>query len=148
MRFYKLILLASVLWLMIGCAGEDNQNQTNDPIPPEPEYTKEAPGQWKGIEAEHIPTIKVLGNSKTTDNIQVKVEGMFSDRHYIEKVGIMDENKNTLSEKTIIIGDEPNVVLSLDLTKESSKKAKVYVKCILHDLWTAPVFPEEFSGQK
>jgi desulfoferrodoxin (superoxide reductase-like protein) len=147
MKLYKLLPLALLVAFLIQCSAEDNK-ATNEPIPPEPEYTKEAPGQWKGKEAEHLPNIKVLGNSKTTDNIRVTVEGLFNEGHYIEKVGIMDENKNTLSEKVVGPGEEPNVVLSLDMTKESYKKAKIYVKCISHDLWTQPIYPEEYANTK
>ncbi|MEM4271010.1 MAG: desulfoferrodoxin family protein, partial [Candidatus Pacearchaeota archaeon] len=95
-----------------------------------------------GKESEHLPHIEILNTSKTKNNIKVHVEGNFNQTHYIEKIGIIDENKNTLDEKVIEEGEEPFVTLSLDLTKESSKKAKVYVKCVTHDLWTAPIFPE------
>ncbi|MCX7999128.1 MAG: desulfoferrodoxin family protein [Leptospiraceae bacterium] len=139
----NIFLIFSLLIILSYCSSENEGKLShNDPIPPQEEYTKESPGEWKGKEAEHLPQIKVLDTSKTKHNIQVHVTGNFNQTHYIEKIGIMDENKNTLDEKEIGAGEEPFVTLSLDLTKESSKKAKVYVKCITHDLWTAPIFPE------
>lgn len=139
----NIFLLFGLLIIFLSCSSEhDEKLSHNDPIPPQEEYTKESPGEWKGKETEHLPKIQVLDTSKTKNNIRISVEGEFNQSHYIEKIGIMDENKNVLDEKTIGEGEEPFVILSLNLTKESSKKAKVYVKCVTHDLWTAPIFDD------
>ncbi len=133
----KILILLPFLFLQF-CSGEDGKEK-NEPIPPQPEYTDEQPGVWKGLEKDHLPIVKIMRDRKLENNIHVVIETQFSDTHYIELVGLIDEDKNTIQEIKIGPNGIVDNYLSLDLTKESSKKAKVFVKCVQHDLWTIPI---------
>ena len=141
---FKLIYFFSVLVfisLSFQCTNEESGNQTPPekvvPVTPKAEYTDEEAGEWEEIKSNHLPKIKIDNKSKK-DNIEIHVEGIFSEQHYIERIGIMDENKQDLAGKSLKKNEKPEVTLSLDPIPENPK-VKVYVKCNLHDLWTRPL---------
>ena len=123
------------------CTNEEGNNQPPPekiiPITPKPEYTEKEAGEWEEIKDEHLPKVKIDFKAKK-ENIAIKVEGGFNERHYIERIGIMDENKQDLAGKSLEVNQKPEVVLSLNPIPENPK-VKVYVKCNLHDLWTKPL---------
>ena len=137
-----IILLASLSLVLLSCAGDNDNSEKNDvdsnsdsnsrAISPQKEYTKDKPAEWEGIANEHLPEVK-FDKSKTKDNIKVEVLGRkFTERHYIEVIGIMDV-------KYLKRGDKPTVILSLNTKENDPEKIKVFVKCNLHDLWTTPL---------
>lgn len=129
------------------CSNEEGGNQPQPPpekivpITPKAEYTEQEAREWEEIKDEHLPKIKIDFKSKK-ENIAIKVEGGFNERHYIERIGIMDENKQDLAGKSLEVNQKPEVVLSLDPIPENPR-VKVYVKCNLHDLWTKPLLPSK-----
>ena len=154
-NFLKLSLLFWVILVnSFYCTGEsedraDNENrqQNSDPasrsISPQKEYTKDKPAEWAKIANDHLPEI-VFEKSKSKDNVKVKVLGRkFSERHYIEVIGIMDEHSADIDAKYIEKGTPPIAILSLNTKDHDPKTIKVFAKCNLHDLWTVPLIPEE-----
>ncbi len=144
-----IILLASLSVVLLSCAGDNDNSEKNDvdsnsdsnsrAISPQKEYTKDKPAEWEGIANEHLPEVK-FDKSKTKDNIKVEVLGRkFTERHYIEVIGIMDERQADLDVKYLKRGDKPTVILSLNTKENDPEKIKVFVKCNLHDLWTTPL---------
>ena len=84
----------------------------------------------------------VFDEKKSKDNIKVKVLGKkFSERHYIEVIGIMDERGADIDTKYLQRTDKPIAILSLSKKDYDPDKVKVFAKCNLHDLWTAPLIP-------
>ena len=144
-----IILLASLSLVLLSCAGDNDNSEKNDvdsnsdsnsrAISPQKEYTKDKRAEWEGIANEHLPEVK-FDKSKTKDNIKVEVLGRkFTERHYIEVIGIMDERQADLDVKYLKRGDKPTVILSLNTKENDPEKIKVLVKCNLHDLWTTPL---------
>ena len=142
-------MLASLSLVLLSCAGDNDNSEKNDvdsnsdsnsrAISPQKEYTKDKPAEWEGIANEHLPEVK-FDKSKTKDNIKVEVLGRkFTERHYIEVIGIMDERQADLDVKYLKRGDKPTVILSLNTKENDPEKIKVFVKCNLHDLWTTPL---------
>ncbi len=136
------------------CAGENEEPQekgvrppssdsTNKAISPQKEYTADNPAEWKSVANDHLPEI-TFNKSKSKENITVKVLGKkFSERHYIEVIGIMDEHSADIDLKYIERGSQPIAILSLNLKDHEPEKVKVFVKCNLHDLWTVPLIARE-----
>ena len=120
------------------------------PVTPQSEYTAENPGEWAGLEGAHLPIVSVaeFGYEKKRVTITVADSRLFNSRHYIEKIGVFDENKRDLAVKEFnqadIVNDgvkEWKAEFTLDSLPENPK-IKAFVKCNLHDLWTTPLFPE------
>lgn len=126
--------------------GDEIENKPQEPaerhvISPKKEYTKENPAEWKRVARDHIPEIE-FDKSKSKENVKVKVQGRnFSERHYIEVIGIMDERSRDIDIKYIERGSEPIAILTLNLKEYNPEKIKVFAKCNLHDLWTEPLVP-------
>lgn len=142
----SLILLVIVLGVY-DCAGDSGDSETmpknadseSRAISPKKEYTKDSPAEWEGIADDHLPEV-VFEEKKSKDNIKVKVTGRkFSERHYIEVIGIMDEKSADIDTKYLRRSENPNVTLSLNPKEYDPEKIKVFVKCNLHDLWTTPL---------
>lgn len=142
--FLKFMVVLFCITLFFSCTNE-LQNDLNEPkekiIPkvPKPEYTEKDAGEWEEIKDAHVPTIKLNRKSKT-DNVEITVNGEFTEQHYIERIGIMDENKQDLAGISLTKLQKATVTLTLDPIPENPK-VKVYVKCNLHDLWTKPITP-------
>lgn len=109
------------------------------PKTPKSEYTEIDAGEWEGIKDSHLPQIKIISKSKK-ENIEIKINGEFTEEHYIERIGIMDENKQDLAGIDLQKKQIPSVKLTLDPIPENPK-IKIYVKCNLHDMWTKPLLP-------
>jgi desulfoferrodoxin (superoxide reductase-like protein) len=150
LNFLRLSLLGIILITSIFCGAENEDKNEKRPegsdpssraISPKKEYTKDEPAEWKAIAKDHIPEI-VFNSAKSKDNIKVTVLGKnFSERHYIEVIGIMDERSADIDVKYLKRGDNPAVMLSLDTKEYDPEKIKVFAKCNLHDLWTLPLIP-------
>lgn len=155
MKFNKILRLSKLLltaWIIVislyNCSGEGenaengNRPQSSEPsraISPQKEYTKDKPAEWEAIADDHIPEIE-FDEKKSKDNIKVKVLGKkFSERHYIEVIGIMDERGADIDIKYLQRESKPAVILSLNKKEYDPDKIKVFAKCNLHDLWTVPL---------
>ncbi len=150
----KNILLGIMLISFLNCVG-DTENKNNydekqrnpDPessaISPQKEYTKDKPAEWEPIANDHLPEI-IFDKSKTKDNIQIKVPGKkFTERHYIEIIGLMDEHKAEIDVKKFERGNNPIAILTLNQKEYEPENIKVFVKCNLHDLWTVSLISKE-----
>ncbi len=135
-------LLVIFYLICFSCSNEgDNsisgQKQKIIPITPKSEYTEQESGEWKLLKEDHLPHIKIIPKS-TKDNIEVQVLGKFNDQHYIERIGIMNADKQDLTGINLQKTPNPNAILTLFPILENPG-IKVYVKCNLHDLWTKPL---------
>jgi desulfoferrodoxin (superoxide reductase-like protein) len=138
----KLIILCFNL-VLISCAANEEESASNPASRagriPQKEYTLENPGEWKSIALDHIPEIQI-DKARSQNNVRVKISGnQFSERHYIEVIGVMDERSHDLDLKYLKRGDQLAVVLSVNLKEQDASKLKVFAKCNVHDLWTIPL---------
>ncbi len=109
------------------------------PKTPKSEYTEIDSGEWEDIKNNHLPQIKISPKSKK-ENVEISVTGEFNEDHYIERIGVMDENKQDIAGIDLERKQIPHIKLTLDPFPENPR-VKVYVKCNLHDLWTKPLLP-------
>ncbi len=135
-------LLISFYLICFSCSNEgenstSGQKQKIIPITPKSEYTEQESGEWKLLKDDHLPHIKIIPKS-TKDNIEVQVLGKFNEQHYIERIGIMNRDKQDLAGINLQKMSNANATLTLYPIPESPE-IKVYVKCNLHDLWTKPL---------
>ncbi|MCB1178164.1 MAG: hypothetical protein KDK36_11335 [Leptospiraceae bacterium] len=122
-----------------GGTGKTKEILQSNPSTPQKEYTREVPGEWKEIADDHLPKIEIDQN-KSKKNVKIFVPGKtFSERHYIEAIGLMDERSRDIELQYFKRGDTPVANLTLDKKKYEINKIKVFVKCNLHDLWTSPI---------
>jgi desulfoferrodoxin (superoxide reductase-like protein) len=140
-----LIILFLTALFTVNCEVDDG---ARDPITPQDEYTLEEPGMWEGKEEFHLPIVHVdrEGRGKVKVKIQIKNEFGFNSEHYIEKIGIFDENKHDIAVKEFPdrhIYKEPIQAEFTLKDIQENPKIKAFVKCNIHDLWTAPLFPED-----
>ena len=147
----KILFLKSLAFLLItivfmSCTNEsqiDSEHKDSQekivPKVPKPEYTEKDAGEWEDIKDAHIPIIK-LNRKSREDNIEISVKGEFTEQHYIERIGIMDENKQDLAGMSLKKLQKATVTLTLDPIPDNPN-VKVYVECNLHDLWTKPIIP-------
>lgn len=152
-KFLRLLLLVWIILITSIFCGADNEEngqsgrpENSDPssraISPKKEYTKEEPAEWAEVANDHIPEIE-FNKSKSKGNITVKIPGRkFSERHYIEVIGIMDERFADIDVKYLKRGDAPAAILTLNTKDYDPEKIKVFAKCNLHDLWTVPLIPQ------
>lgn len=131
--------------ILIQCGADDGQRE---PLTPQDEYTLEAPGIWSGLEESHLPIIQLerKGRGLQKITITIKETKQFNLNHYIEKIGIMNENKEDIAVKIF-----PEMTLNstelimAEFQMESpveNNRIKAFVKCNLHDLWTHPLYPD------
>ena len=121
--------------------------RTNGPLKPLPEYTMEKPREWENIADEHVPDVRLSRlTGKDAIMISVSIEKPTM-QHYVEKIGIMDENNKEIVSETILRKPNPKTwayFLIEDLPVEK-KGLKAFIKCNLHDMWTTPLDEELFK---
>lgn len=145
-QYTKLWIALGVVFGLAHCGFDDGQRE---PITPQDEYTKQEPGMWAGKEEGHLPivTVERLGREKVKVSIKIHDPRGFDRNHYIEKIGIFDNNKVDIAIREYSPADflpgEPMVAEFQVMIPDESPKIKAFVKCNLHDLWTAPLFPED-----
>lgn len=137
---YKLViyimLMTPGILLLTLCNKEEPLKVYKTPMP---EYTAKNSRELSDISKEHIPKIEI-NPGKSTENVLVYVKlDNPSERHYIEVIGIMD-----MQGKDIVEPVRFNRVRAVSyygrFTVESlTEDYKVYAKCNLHNLWTAPL---------
>ncbi len=134
-----LFLVISSTFFIYGCGNsiDEKDKSRSGPITPNSVYTRDEPGNWSGLEDEHLPVIKIL-HDQTEKNIIVYVNlDSASSTHYIERIGIMDKSKKDLAGVNFI-QDKKRVKVKATLTLwplPTDEGIKVYVKCSKHDLW-------------
>jgi desulfoferrodoxin (superoxide reductase-like protein) len=148
------LALGIIVLYLLHCTGNEEEiekaesrletsDSSEKSISPQKEYTKANPAEWKSEVNDHLPEI-IFNKSKSKENITVKVLGKkFSERHYIEVIGIMDEHSADIDLKYIDRGSLPTAILSLNLRDYNPENVKVFAKCNLHDLWTVPLVAKE-----
>ncbi len=139
LKSFSLIILGLCIFPVTGCTNMGTDEDTSKPLP---EYTREYAREWEHIKEEHIPVIQknaapdasALGGQSIRVTVPLKNP---SPGHYIEVIGVADQNKKTLhavrfTRDTAVFTAVIPVDASWDLTK-----VKVFAKCNLHDTWTA-----------
>lgn len=128
------ILFPTFFFLSHSCGSEDSS--TENTTTPLPEYTKENAREWESIKDEHIPKVTIARDGLNR-NLKIRVPlSKPSPSHYIEVIGVMDENKTTLKSVKF---DRNQKVFTVDIPIENNwdlSNIKVYAKCNLHDTWT------------
>lgn len=136
--------MLSLLYSLTGCAdaGVDAKPAKKEIIVPQAEYTVEQPGEWRGIEDEHLPKISFQPN-ESEGNIVVHVDlKTRSPSHYLERIGIMTEDKKDLAGTAFNRNSTDYTVRMTIHANQASGKIKVYAKCNLHDLWTVSLISQ------
>lgn len=115
---------------------------------PQDEYTREAPGIWVGLEEKHLPIVSVDRKGRGVQKITITIMDTkkFDPNHYIEKIGIMNENKEDIAVKIfpeMVLNSQEPIMAEFQLNGiPENNKVKAFVKCNLHDLWTHPLYPD------
>lgn len=111
---------------------------------PKEEYTAEDAGEWESIKEEHLPQVEL---DPKEGFVNIKLDGKkFNPSHYIERIGIMNQDKADLVSQPITRESEPKASFVLKPFPSDLEKTKIYVKCNLHDLWTVSL--AEAIGKK
>ncbi len=135
-KFTATLIISFTAIPAISCSNQDPDKQS--PKNPMSEYTAENPGEWAPLKDEHIPRINIFNDTYSHEVLRVTVSlKKPSPAHYIEVIGVMDENKKTLWSKPF---SKDTKVFSVTIPVESGwdlRSIKVYAKCNLHDTWTA-----------
>jgi desulfoferrodoxin (superoxide reductase-like protein) len=128
-----------------GCKEEYSISKKPYRSVPKAEYTKEAPDEWAGLEGEHLPVITFNEDRDPDISIMVNLTNPGRD-HYIEKIGIIDGNNKELAVEIFTTNDKIFEAQFSSFTLPADKeKLKVFVKCSLHDLWTAPLMDSRYE---
>lgn len=112
----------------------------NDGRTPRDEYTAEEPGEWVAFSESHAPRVTLV-----RDLVRVEVPLKKIDRsHYIEKIGIMDAyGRDVVPARPFPreASDRRTVRADFEIAdlRGDHEDYKIYAKCNLHDLWTAPL---------
>lgn len=103
------------------------------PITPRAEYSAEDPGEWGAEAATHAPLVELRD---VTVYVRLPMRGA-GPEHYIEKIGILDEN-GIDAVPPQALGPDARTNIEATLPRPSrSGTYRVYARCNLHDLWTA-----------
>lgn len=138
MKNFKYILFFSftLIWVILNSACKDDFFQRVYRKTPKPEYTRDDPGEWSGMEEDHIPVVTFYKDREPDIVVTVKLQNPTA-IHYIEKIGIMDENRKDIVCKEFRSIDKVFEAQFYSASIPDNKKnLKVYAKCSLHDLWT------------
>ena len=157
MKWSCILIVFSIIMFIIPLSCKDDKGtvspevtalyNSGDHIKPLEEYTLENPREWKNVADEHIPKVR-MSRDRGKDAILITVPlEKATLHHYIEKIGIMDENKRDVLSKSIT--RQPNPILSaffpVEDLPENKKGLKVYIKCNMNDLWVLPLDNEIFD---
>jgi desulfoferrodoxin (superoxide reductase-like protein) len=148
-KWRSLSLTGVVIFLMVSIVSCGYDDGSRDAITPQDEYTLEEPGMWEGKEETHLPIVKIEREGRGVTKVLVKIHSAqgFNKEHYIEKIGIMDEFKRDINVVALQPQDRHiNEPIQAEFTLkdiQENPKIKAFVKCNIHDLWTAPLFPED-----
>lgn len=128
-------ILSLVILLFVACQKEGGEQEIAEPTKPKDEYTKENPGEWVDVAKDHLPHVELAGKL-SPNNVKVTLTGTeFNTEHYIEKIGIIDKEKNEIASKTLEKGSH-EAFLTYKYDHDTLADIKVYAKCNLHDVWT------------
>jgi len=105
-----------------------------DAVVPRLEYSLDKPGEWVGLEAEHIPKITINRQGKPYMLVWVPLKNASTD-HYIEKIGIMDKDRKDIALKVFSRHEKYFEAKFLLSDIKVDKDMKLFAKCNSHDLW-------------
>ncbi len=137
------ILSAALLILAVSCGGDDRIDRevaalykSGESIKPLAEYTEENPREWKSIASEHVPLVrKTVYNGRDAVLIEVPLRRATTE-HYIQRIGILDENGKEIVSRAIQRLPNPPVFAYFDFNGlPYGQTLKAYVRCNLHDTW-------------
>lgn len=129
-----ILLFYSVTAFTAGC-GSREKEKSEGPVTPKSQYTKTAPGIWEDFAETHHPQVEITGST-----VIVSLDFINGPGHYIEKVGIMNAQKKTLTVKEYEAGKVVPVNVKFKLADTVRKQSlQVFAKCNLHDLWVAGI---------
>ncbi len=136
----KKYVIIFLLFLSFGCGNIpdfENRMQTETPRVPRKEYHQNDPGEWAGMEHQHAPQVTIIPGAVENVVIRVNLPVVREPDHYIEKIGIMDQNGNDIFVKNF----NPNADYFEARFKipNIGPGYKAFAKCSQHDLWTAPL---------
>ena len=131
-----------------GSSGEDHTAHRT----PLKEYTQNNAREWSIYLPTHLPHA-AEGNQRNTvllyvspaDEDGLHEEDMgalpvrFGPSHYIEKIGLMDEKGKVLGVTNFGRNHRGAYSVEMELPPGNRKKLKIFARCNLHDLWSAPL---------
>lgn len=123
-----------ILFLLLSSCVQMEEEQKVEPKTPKEEYTAEDAGEWESIKEDHLPIVE-LDPKEGVVNVWLNPK-KFNPNHYIERIGIMNQDKVDLVSKPFGRQEEPRVSFVLKPFPSDLERTKIYVKCNLHDLWT------------
>lgn len=105
---------------------------------PKPEYTRDDPDMWSGLEEEHLPVVTFYNDREPDVYVRVNLKDP-GPKHYIERIGIMDENWKDIVFQDFNMNTRVFEARFFTASLPRDKKLRVYARCNLHDLWTEPL---------
>ena len=148
-----ILLLGPILILILSCGGDDHIDrevkalyESGAPMKPLAEYTVENPREWKSIASEHVPIVrKSINKGRNAVLIEVPLRRATTE-HYIQRIGILDENGKEIVSTAIQRLPNPPVYAYFDFDGlPFGKKLKAYARCNLHDTWVTPFTLEKLE---
>ena len=139
LRLRQVASVSTFAFLLSGLAYCDDVGDGN-PRTPRAEYTAEEPGEWLAFRDTHAPRLQI---QRDILKIEVPLTRITTD-HYIEKIGVMDElGRDVLEPRAYAREDNSAAAVEAQFSiaglRSERGKLRVYAKCNLHDLWTAPL---------
>ena len=130
-------------FFMAGCQRSVESSVNTEPQKPLQEYTAENPREWQKEAPSHLPhgRMNLNGDHEIFVYLEPGASGEFHKGHYIEKIGIMDQDGRTIAVKEFKPGHHSPYTASFKLPPGSYRHYKLFSRCNLHDLWSAPFMP-------
>ncbi len=124
------------MFLSLACSGQNEDWKNADRLVPLKEYSEEETREWEDVKHEHIPVVR-LSIDQGEDALLIELPMLDSGfGHYIESIGILDEEGTLLSSRSIDRTHKPKTYAYFPLEPLSGKKRlKAFAKCNLHDTW-------------
>lgn len=93
--------------------------------------TAEAPGDWAGKEAKHVPKVtKSMKDGQET--IVVEVPHEMKKEHWISQIWLRDQNNELAGYTKLKPTDKPILTVVL---KEGMERVRAFESCNLHGVW-------------
>lgn len=144
-RLFSLTIPFLSIFVFFQCGSDDKNGQNelylgDKPVVPLKEYTRDIPREWSDISDEHIPRVqKTRHRGKSALLITVPLKNA-SNEHYIEKIGILNEENREIISLTIPRQNNPPIYAYFRTSElPLNTDLKAFAKCNLHDLWTEPI---------
>jgi len=137
-----IILILVFLSFQFYCGYLENKSPVNEgkPLTPQKFYSKQNPAEWLDYVADHVPSA-TISQSREKDNLTIYVVLKNPDEvHYIESLGILDEDDHVVDKITFGSGKRSGVTatFTLNATRDLSRY-RAFARCSQHDLWITPL---------